>query len=70
MTKPFSTAHGLLGLSKPMTFGELETVVLERDIPERGLRKGARGAVVELYDPEGLEVEYVRLQERTRLWWN
>ena len=40
-----------------MTFRELEIVVLERDIPERGLRKGDLGAVVELYDPDGLEVE-------------
>jgi hypothetical protein len=42
-----------------MRFCELEAVVLERDIPERGLRKGDLGAVVELYDPDGLEVEFV-----------
>jgi hypothetical protein len=29
-----------------MRFRELETVVLERDIPEHGLRKGDLGAVV------------------------
>jgi hypothetical protein len=40
-----------------MNFRELETVVLERDIPERGLRKGDLGAVVELYEPDGLDVE-------------
>ena len=49
-----------------MTFRELETVVLERDIPERGLRKGDLGAVVELYDPDGLEVEFVRASGKTQ----
>jgi hypothetical protein len=41
-----------------MKFHGLETVVLECDIPERGLRKGDLGAVVELYEPDGLEVEF------------
>jgi hypothetical protein len=49
-----------------MTFRELETVVLERDIPERGLRKGDLGAVVELYGPDGLEVEFVRASGKTQ----
>ena len=49
-----------------MTFCELETVVLERDIPGRGLRKGDLGAVVELYDPDGLEVEFVRASGKTQ----
>ena len=49
-----------------MRFRELETVVLERDIPERGLRKGDLGAVVELYDPDGLEVEFVRASGKTQ----
>jgi hypothetical protein len=49
-----------------MTFRELETVVLERDIPERGLRKGDLGAVVALYDPDGLEVEFVRASGKTQ----
>jgi len=49
-----------------MTFRELETVVLERDIPEHGLRKGDLGAVVELYDPDGLEVEFVRASGKTQ----
>jgi Domain of unknown function (DUF4926) len=48
-----------------MRFRELETVVLERDISERGLRKGDLGAVVELYDPHGLEVEFVRASGKT-----
>ena len=49
-----------------MTFRELETGVLERDIPERGLRQGDLGAVVELYDPDGLEVEFVRASGKTQ----
>jgi hypothetical protein len=49
-----------------MSFRELETVVLKRDIPERGLRKGDLGAVVELYDPDGLEVEFVGASGKTQ----
>jgi hypothetical protein len=49
-----------------MTFRELETVVLERDIPEHGLREGDLWAVVELYDPDGLEVEFVRASGKTQ----
>jgi hypothetical protein len=33
-----------------MKFRELETVVLERDIPERSLHKGDLGAVVGLIE--------------------
>jgi hypothetical protein len=48
-----------------MKFHELETVVLERDIPERGLRRGDLGAVVELYESDGLDVEFVRASGKT-----
>lgn len=37
----------------------LDTVVLERDLPEHSLKKGDLGAIVELYDPDGIEVEFV-----------
>lgn len=43
-----------------MTFQELETVVLDRDLPEHGLRCGDLGAVVGIYAPDELEVEFVR----------
>lgn len=43
----------------------LDTVVLDRDIPEHGLRRGDLGAVVEIYDPDGLEVEFVTASGRT-----
>lgn len=48
-----------------MRFKELETVVLDRDLPERGLRKGDLGAVVAVYEPDGLEVEFVSASGRT-----
>lgn len=42
-----------------MPFHELDTVVLIRDLPEAGLRTGDLGAVVQVYDAEQLEVEFV-----------
>jgi hypothetical protein len=42
-----------------MTFKELDTVVLVRDLPEQGLRKGDLGAVVQVYEPDAIEVEFV-----------
>jgi len=42
-----------------MAFAKLQTVVLERDLPEYGLRAGDLGAVVETYESGGLEVEFV-----------
>lgn len=47
-----------------MKFNTLDTVVLERDLPEYGLRRGDSGAVVQVYEPEGLEVEFVRASGR------
>ncbi|MFO7884043.1 MAG: DUF4926 domain-containing protein [Desulfobacteraceae bacterium] len=37
----------------------LDTVVLEKDLPDYGLKPGDIGAVVELYEPDGLEIEFV-----------
>jgi len=47
-------------------FHELDTVVLLRDVPEAGLRAGDLGAVVLVYDAEGLEVEFVTASGRTQ----
>ena len=45
---------------------ELDTVVLTRDVPERGLRKGDVGAVVHQYaDSKGFEVEFVTAEGKT-----
>ncbi len=49
-----------------MRFKQLDTVVLDRDVPENGLRKGDLGAVVETYEPDGLEVEFVTASGRTQ----
>ena len=49
-----------------MNYKELEVVVLERDVPEAGLQKGDLGAVVEVYEPDGLEVEFVTASGRTQ----
>lgn len=49
-----------------MAFKLLDTVVLDRDLPEVGLRRGDLGAVVELYDHDGLEVEFVAASGRTQ----
>jgi hypothetical protein len=49
-----------------MKFKQLDTVVLDRDLPENGLRKGDLGAVVQTYEPDGLEVEFVTASGRTQ----
>ena len=49
-----------------MTFSRLDTVVLDKDLPAQGLRKGDLGAVVEIYDPDGAEVEFVTASGKTQ----
>lgn len=49
-----------------MTFKELDTVVLVRELPEHGLREEDLGAVVHVYPPGGLEVEFVTASGRTQ----
>jgi hypothetical protein len=44
----------------------LDTVVLDRDLAEQGLRSGDLGAVVEVYEPDGLEVEFVTASGKTQ----
>jgi hypothetical protein len=44
----------------------LDTVVLTRDLSEHGLRAGDLGTVVELYAPDGLEVEFVQASGHTQ----
>jgi hypothetical protein len=43
-----------------MNFKLLETAVLNKDLPDLGLKKGDVGAVVEIYAPDAFEVEFVR----------
>ena len=47
-------------------FNLLDTVVLARDLPEQGLRRGDLGAVVDVYPPDGLEVEFVLASGKTQ----
>ena len=48
-----------------MTYRVLDPVVLARDLPDHGLRRGDLGAIVEIYEPNGLEVEFVTASGRT-----
>jgi len=48
-----------------MTYQLLGTIVLNRDLPERDLRKGDLGAIVEIYEPDAFEVEFVTASGRT-----
>jgi len=47
-------------------FNLLDTVVLNRDFPEHGLRRGDLGAVVDVHDADWLEVEFVRASGQTQ----
>lgn len=49
-----------------MNIHELDSVVLQRDFPEYGLRKGDLGAVVHVYAPDAVEVEFVRASGNTQ----
>ena len=49
-----------------MRFKTLDVVVLERDLQDHGLRKGDLGAVVQTYEPDGLEVEFVLAAGKTK----
>ena len=49
-----------------MNYKLLDTVVLDRNLPQHGLRIGDLGAVVEVYEPEGLDVEFVTASGKTQ----
>ena len=42
-----------------MTYKALDMIVLDRDLPGHGLHKNDLGAIVEVYEDGGLEVEFV-----------
>lgn len=42
-----------------LTIKVLDTVVLQKDLPDHALKRGDIGAVVEVYAPDGVEVEFV-----------
>ena len=47
-----------------MTLNLLDVVILQRDLPERGLAAGDLGTIVELYGDTAAEVEFVRASGR------
>ena len=49
-----------------MTYRVLDTIVLNRDLPEHGLRKGDLGAIVHVHSPALIEVEFVRASGHTQ----
>ena len=49
-----------------MTVHLLDVVVLTRDLPARGLRRGDLGAVVEIYSIDSIGVEFVAASGRTQ----
>jgi hypothetical protein len=49
-----------------MSYKLLDTIVLARDLPKDNLRAGDLGAIVEVYEPDGLEVEFVTASGRTQ----
>ena len=49
-----------------VSFNVLATVVLTRDMAEHGLCKGDLGTVVEVYEGDGLEVEFVAANGETQ----
>ena len=49
-----------------MTFRELDTVVVAKDIPAHGLRRGDAGAVVQVYSMASIEVEFVTATGHTQ----
>jgi hypothetical protein len=44
----------------------LDCVVLVRDLPEFGLRAGDLGTIVAIYQPAGLEIEFIKASGQTQ----
>ena len=49
-----------------MKYKVLDTVVLDRDLPEHGLRSGDLGVIVQGYEPDGLDIEFVTASGKTQ----
>lgn len=49
-----------------MTVHPLDVVVLIHDLPAHGLRRGDLGAVMEVYGPDSIGVEFVAASGRTQ----
>jgi hypothetical protein len=49
-----------------VSFHTLDVVVLNTDVPAQGLKRGDLGAVVDVYGPDAIEVEFVTASGRTK----
>ena len=49
-----------------MSFQPLDVVVLNTDVPAHGLKRGDLGAVVDVYGPDAIDVEFVTASGRTK----
>jgi hypothetical protein len=49
-----------------MSIRELDSIVLERDLPEDGLRNGDLGAVVHVHSADAFDIEFVRASGTTQ----
>lgn len=49
-----------------MSFQPLDVAVLNTDLPAQGLKRGDLGAVVDVYGPDAIEVEFVAASGRTK----
>jgi hypothetical protein len=49
-----------------VSFQPLDVVVLNTDLPAQGLKRGDLGAVVDIFGPEAIEVEFVTASGRTQ----
>ena len=49
-----------------MSFHPLDVVVLNTDLPAQGLKRGDLGAVVDMYEPDAIDVEFVTASGRTK----
>ena len=49
-----------------MSFHRLDVVVLNTDLPTHGLKRGDFGTIVDVYDQEAVEVEFVTASGRTK----
>ena len=64
--KPRDWLQSILRIEDEMSYSLLDTVVLTRDLPRHNLRAGDLGAIVQLYGPDALEVEFVTAAGRTQ----
>jgi hypothetical protein len=51
---------------EPVSFRPLDVVVLQTDQPAQGLKRGDLGAIVDIYSPDAIDVEFVTASGRTK----